>query len=99
MPDGFSMNPCDDCPIDDKIYECCGRFPETGKTAMLEIAPSFKVFACPHLDTSGKCRIYDHRPLACQAHFCLPFSTPQSIGAGFEGFSSYFNLRDENDLT
>ncbi|PIP37694.1 MAG: hypothetical protein COX19_16060 [Desulfobacterales bacterium CG23_combo_of_CG06-09_8_20_14_all_51_8] len=91
------MNPCDNCAIDDKIYECCGRFPETGESAMLEIAPSRKIFACPHLDASGKCGIYDHRPLACQAHFCFQYATPRAMGAGFEGFKHLINLRDDDE--
>ena len=77
------MNPCDDCPIDDKIYECCGRFPETGETAVLETGDGREVFACPHLTPDGGCGIYKKRPHACRMHFCYGYDAVSSIKAGF----------------
>ncbi len=77
------MNPCDDCPIDDKIYECCGRFPETGESAKLKIADGRVVDACPYLLADGRCAIYARRPLFCQMHFCYSYQSGSSQGAGY----------------
>ena len=76
------MNPCDHCPIDDKIYECCGRFPETGETTPLILADGRRIFACPHLTADGGCAIYEGRPHACQVHFCYGYDAASSIKAG-----------------
>lgn len=64
------MNPCDHCPIDDKIFECCGRHPETGEVAVLSMTRNQRRIVCPNLSESGKCGIYTHRPFACQVHYC-----------------------------
>lgn len=67
------MNPCDACPIADKIYECCGRYPETGESVDFALENNLWVGACPYLATDGRCRIYDQRPLACRMHTCYHF--------------------------
>ena len=84
------MNPCEACAIDDKIFECCGRFPETGETAVLTLDDSRKIVACPYLEASGKCRIYDHRPLACQTHFCAAYDHPRSMTPDFQSLARFF---------
>ncbi len=78
------MNPCDDCPIDDKIYECCGRFPETGETVYLQITRDRFISACPHLKPHGTCGIYKNRPYACQTHLCYRYDAVNNIGAGYQ---------------
>lgn len=71
------MNPCEACSLDDKIYECCGRFPETGETVPLRLDSSRTVTACPHLKTNGDCRIYENRPYGCRIYFCHAYNTYQ----------------------
>ena len=80
------MNPCDDCSIDDKIYNCCGRFPETGEVVCRDIQGRFELYACPHLDNSGKCQIYETRPLGCRTFFCSEYASHIGIGAGYWDF-------------
>jgi len=71
------MNPCEACPLDDKIYECCGRYPETGETAPLRVDSTRTLAACPHLKPNGDCRIYDRRPYGCRIYFCHAYNTHQ----------------------
>ena len=82
------MNPCDECPIDDKIYECCGRFPETGETACFTTTDNRTVYACPNLRADGKCGIYENRPYACQAHHCYHYDSIDSMGNGFQALKA-----------
>ncbi|MBC2716905.1 MAG: hypothetical protein HF978_16500 [Desulfobacteraceae bacterium] len=91
------MNPCDDCPIDDKIYECCGRHPETGAVAPFTIGKNRLLFACPQLNTAGKCKIYDNRPYACQAHHCYGYDTMNNVGDGYRILSDQWNVWHEDD--
>jgi len=68
------MNPCDKCSIDDKIYNCCGRYPETGETACMDNkGPQRR--ACPNLNNQGACSVYENRPLRCRTFFCSRFDT------------------------
>lgn len=77
------MNPCDDCPINDKIYECCGRFPETGCVVPFPADYDLPLYACPHLNPSGRCEIYEKRPYACQSHHCYHYDSMNSGGVGY----------------
>jgi len=78
------MNPCDDCPIDDKIYECCGRFPETGDTALRPVRENHTLRACPYLSAAGKCKIYEKRPYACRSHHCYHYDTINGVGGSYQ---------------
>lgn len=77
------MNPCDDCPIHDKIHECCGRFPQTGEAGCLPVSSSMSLDACPYLSVSGICGIYETRPHACRTHYCFRYDTMNGIGMGY----------------
>lgn len=88
------MNPCEECPLEDKIYECCGRFPDTGETVYLKIDGARGVYACPFLNTNGLCTIYEQRPLKCRSHLCAEFNSYQKIGRLSEAFVSLWNPPD-----
>ncbi len=68
------MSGCDTCPMAEKIYECCGRFPETGESVDFFLEENIRFSACPHLNTDGRCAIYSSRPLACRMHTCTVLS-------------------------
>lgn len=74
------MNLCDHCSIDDKIYECCGRHPETGEADVLLISQNQRWTVCPNLKESGKCSA---RPFVCQAHYCILYQGINGMAAGF----------------
>ena len=82
------MNPCDDCPIDDKLFECCGRHPETGAVARLALKDGRVVYACPHLSADGSCLIYDKRPYGCRMHQCDRFARKSVSGEGLEMYAA-----------
>ena len=82
------MNPCDDCPIDDKLYECCGRHPETGAVAPLLLKDGRLVSACPHLSENGGCLIYEKRPYGCRMHQCSRFAYKTVSGEGLEMYAA-----------
>jgi len=86
------MNPCDECPIDDKIYECCGRFPETGEMALLQVNHDRSLYACPHLTASGKCGIYEKRPYACQTHHCHHYNAMNAIDGEYLPLKNHWNV-------
>jgi Fe-S-cluster containining protein len=88
------MNPCEECPLEDKVYECCGRFPDTGDSAYLEIDAARGVYACPFLDAEGLCTIYEQRPLKCRSHSCPEFNPYQKIGRLCETFGSPWKPSD-----
>jgi len=88
------MNPCEDCPIEDKIYECCGRFPDTGESKFLRIDDTKGLYACPYLDANGLCTIYENRPLGCRDHYCGRFSSYTKIGLLYEEFISQWYHHD-----
>ncbi len=73
------MNPCEECPIEDKIYECCGRFPDSGASVYLKLDDSRRILACPYLNSKGLCTIYESRPLGCRSHFCSQYSSYRQI--------------------
>ena len=64
------MTVCEDCPIEEKIHQCCYRYPLTGQTAFLVLEDGTRLIACPYLDKNGRCIIYDTRPDGCRKHFC-----------------------------
>jgi len=76
------MNPCDECSIDDKVYTCCGRYPETGETACMSYKGKKTMQACPYLSDKGACKIYGRRPLGCRTFFCQRFDPCSGIDWG-----------------
>ncbi len=56
------MELCRNCDIEYKIEECCGAFPETGKTRILTLNDGSSFEACLFLNAKGACRIYDLLP-------------------------------------
>ncbi|MEA2102799.1 MAG: hypothetical protein U9P80_09570 [Thermodesulfobacteriota bacterium] len=91
------MNPCERCPIDDKIYECCGRFPDSGETAYLELDDSRRVTACPYLDRHGRCTIYEKRPLGCQTYYCSHFLVQGKALEEYLGILSCWGIIEADD--
>ncbi len=79
-----SVSVCETCTMEEKIYICCARFPQTGeqKTMVLESGAVKKV--CPYLTREGTCSIYSTRPDNCQKFFCDRFLLEE----GTEGFNS-----------
>lgn len=78
------MNPCDDCSLDDKIYNCCGRYPPTGETVRRTRSNhETAIYACPYLDDTGKCAIYEQRPLNCRTYFCSRYTPSAGIGSDY----------------
>ncbi len=75
------MDPCEECSLDDKIYECCGRCPDTGATISMVMEPSRRLAVCPHLTRQGKCAIYEQRPARCRSFYCLKYNQ----GYSFQG--------------
>ncbi len=67
------MNPCDECSLYDKIYQCCGRYPPTGASVSLQVDETCTLQACEYLDASGRCTVYAQRPPQCQTFFCERF--------------------------
>jgi Fe-S-cluster containining protein len=66
----------------DKICECCGRDPVTWESVDLLLENQQHVSACPHLDTDGRCRIYDRRPPGCRNYYCGTFHRHYDVTAG-----------------
>jgi Fe-S-cluster containining protein len=91
------MNPCDDCRIDDKIFECCGRFPETGDTVRFLTGENRSIYACPNLCANEKCGIYENRPYACQAHHCYHYDSMNAVGGGFQALKDQWKKWQGND--
>jgi len=64
-------NPCETCPITDKIAFCCSSNPETGKSKLMRFTKSRQtVYTCDKLTTDGSCEIYNERPEACKGYSC-----------------------------
>ena len=64
------MPGCDTCPIEEKLAQCCGRFPITGVRALLVLVGGRRTTACPQLTTGGLCGIYGSRPQGCRDFIC-----------------------------
>ena len=91
------MNPCEECSLEDKVYECCGRFPDTGEVAYLKIDEQTGLYACPYLDRNGLCTIYENRPLGCRDHYCSRFNSYTRIARQYEDILSQCNLTDTEE--
>ncbi len=63
------MNDCDECPIETKLTSCCLCHPETYDTQFFVFDKNLYV-ACPNLDETAHCRIYDSRPTPCKIFDC-----------------------------
>ncbi len=61
---------CEECAIEEKAYQCCGRFPDTGERVPFRGDAHAGLMACPHLDPRGQCDIYDSRPAGCRRFLC-----------------------------
>ena len=61
------MSICETCPMQEKLLQCCGRYPMTGPQTDTAGAAAA---ACPHLSSAGLCQIYQNRPAACREFFC-----------------------------
>jgi len=83
------VSSCDKCPIEEKIYVCCYRYPLTGETAVLRINGK-EFIACPYLSSTGMCRIYENRPPGCMAHFCDRHEKHSFFRAEYGFFKSDF---------
>ncbi len=92
---GIGMNPCEDCAIEDKLYECCGRHPETGATVELKLNDHRVVNACPHLSANGTCLIYDSRPYGCRMYCCDRYFLQTKIGEGYKMFLADWGVDEE----
>ncbi len=64
------MPHCESCPIEEKLTQCCGRFPMTGERALLRLEDGRELLACPHLTPGGLCGIYATRPQGCRDFLC-----------------------------
>lgn len=79
------MSFCDDCPFEEKLLLCCPRYPETGEQVLL-IINGERMSACPHLDETGRCKIYDTRPRGCRDFECDRYRN----GEKSRGFGRFF---------
>jgi Fe-S-cluster containining protein len=77
-----------------RLTECCqfkltGRTPFLTKAEALVAAQAFRATgrtklreradgACPMLDPTGRCLIYESRPFGCRTHFCRAAGGPYS---------------------
>ncbi len=77
---GLSVSPCGECPIDEKIYQCCFRDPETGRSEPLTLDDGNTVLACPYLSVTGLCIRYRERPMGCRDFICDRFRTARVWG-------------------
>ena len=71
------MSFCDECSIEEKLMQCCGKFPMSRERATLAMTGGVTVTACPHLSPGGRCTIYENRPQGCREFFCDAFQTGQ----------------------
>jgi hypothetical protein len=67
------MSLCDECAIEEKLMQCCGRFPMTGERKLLGNGAA----ACPRLSDGGLCTIYSDRPPGCREFICEAFRTAE----------------------
>ena len=72
---------CETCPLEEKLLQCCGRYPLTGGQTAKAVADS----PCPHLSRGGLCEIYQERPQGCREFFCDAYKRFDSSGTGFTG--------------
>ncbi len=67
------MSICEDCPIEEKIYVCCLRYPPTGEQVKMVLENGTTLSVCPYLAKNGKCIIYSTRPANCRLFLCDRF--------------------------
>jgi Fe-S-cluster containining protein len=65
---------CETCHIEEKLMQCCGRYPMTGERTPLAYGGKV-VYACRHLSAGGLCAIYENRPQGCRDFFCDAYLT------------------------
>ena len=71
MAEGRDMGGgCGGCPLEEKVLVCCGAFPETGESRVLDLPGGGRVLACPCLSATGACGIYENRPGGCRRQEC-----------------------------
>ena len=71
------MSICESCPIEEKIYVCCARYPMTGEQVKMVFDNGVTLSVCPYFGKDGKCTIYSERPTSCRDFFCDRFSNDQ----------------------
>ncbi|HNW28626.1 MAG TPA: hypothetical protein PKN50_09125 [Spirochaetota bacterium] len=74
------MSFCEQCSIEEKLMQCCGRLPMAGTRAPLLLQSGATVSACPHLSAGGLCTVYESRPQGCRDFFCDAFMTDLRSG-------------------
>jgi len=65
---------CESCDIEEKLLQCCGRYPMTGERTKLSCGGQI-VYACRNLSAGGLCTIYENRPQGCREFFCDAYTT------------------------
>ena len=68
------MSMCETCPVEEKLLQCCGRYPLTGGRTAKAGEIAFADSPCPHLSDGGLCEIYQNRPQACREFFCEAYA-------------------------
>ncbi len=63
------MGICEDCSLEEKIYQCCARLPSTGESVPYS-SGDVVTRACPRLGQAGTCTAYDERPRGCREFYC-----------------------------
>jgi hypothetical protein len=74
------MSFCEECVIEEKLMQCCGRLPMTGERAPLTLPSGVTAAACPNLSPGGLCTSYESRPQGCREFFCDAFITDSKAG-------------------
>ncbi len=74
------MSFCEECAIEEKLMQCCGRLPMSGERAPFDLPNGITTAACPHLSRGGLCTIYENRPQGCREFFCDAFMTSRKGG-------------------
>lgn len=73
---------CETCPLEEKLLQCCGRYPLTGEQTAVAGAPGMTDSSCPNLSRDGLCEIYQNRPQGCREFFCDAYSRYNSSRTG-----------------
>ena len=77
---------CEICHIEEKVYQCCGRFPDGGESVPLVLDDGRILRRCPYLDSHGKCSNYTARPLGCRQFYCDAFRMNEGFLMGTNDF-------------
>ena len=91
------MSVCETCPMEEKIYVCCARYPNTGEQVTMVLADGTEKKVCPYLGCNGACSIYGSRPDGCMKFYCDRFLLEQGKAGynphtAFSVFKSLFDL-------